>query len=334
MFTQRGKKFIDYEVQGALIVRAALYGIAFVVWVAAIDVGYQYYWDRDASIVGLLNAHWDTHGRLYGFGLLLLPIIIMDITRLSNRFVGPVYRLRVALKEIKSGQLLKRIKLRNRDYWQDVAEDFNAIATKITSNNNHIDHEETQVLDYIDSMMGTSHAAKSTTSSASPKPADSSTFYKGKRRHIATSLKSKDGATNTVRAVDIMTSNPKCVRADLPTLTLMDIFRKNPGQDICVVNPNGGVIGMVNEREFFHHIAVNRQDPQLQHSQVQQIMNRKIATMPSSSTAAEIAELMLEFQIETVPIVDRNRLVGIVATGDVICLTEALGKHEQLATTS
>ncbi len=43
----------------------------------------------------------------------------------SNRIAGPVYRLKKVLREIADGDLTVRIKLRKRDYLQDLAQEIN-----------------------------------------------------------------------------------------------------------------------------------------------------------------------------------------------------------------
>jgi hypothetical protein len=62
--------------------------------------------------------------------LLLLPLFLRDTLKLSNRFAGPMYRLRMALKSMVSEGTLKPIKFRDGDFWQEAAEDFNVVASK------------------------------------------------------------------------------------------------------------------------------------------------------------------------------------------------------------
>ena len=65
-----------------------------------------------------------------GVMLLLLPVFLRDTLKLSNRFAGPMYRLRSALKSIVSDGTLKPIKFRDGDFWQDAAADFNLVLSK------------------------------------------------------------------------------------------------------------------------------------------------------------------------------------------------------------
>jgi len=59
--------------------------------------------------------------------LLLMPIFLRDTLKLSNRFAGPMYRLRTALKSMSSGGVPKPIKFRQGDFWLEAADDFNTV---------------------------------------------------------------------------------------------------------------------------------------------------------------------------------------------------------------
>jgi hypothetical protein len=50
---------------------------------------------------------------------------------LSNRFVGPMYRLRGAIRDVARGKDIQPLKFRNDDFWQDVAGDFNDLLERI-----------------------------------------------------------------------------------------------------------------------------------------------------------------------------------------------------------
>ncbi|WP_145298385.1 hypothetical protein [Crateriforma conspicua] len=64
--------------------------------------------------------------------LVLIPVFIRDTLKLSNRFAGPMYRLRIALKELggEKGEA-RPLKLRDGDYWQEVAGEFNVVRDRI-----------------------------------------------------------------------------------------------------------------------------------------------------------------------------------------------------------
>ncbi|TWU48828.1 hypothetical protein Poly51_47320 [Rubripirellula tenax] len=59
--------------------------------------------------------------------LMLLPVFLRDSLKLSNRFAGPMYRLRTALRALSQDQPIGPIKFRTGDFWMEAADDFNIV---------------------------------------------------------------------------------------------------------------------------------------------------------------------------------------------------------------
>ena len=51
---------------------------------------------------------------------------------------------------------------------------------------------------------------------------------------------------------------------------------------------------------------------------IEQVMVKNVVSMPSTSTIKEVAELLTKRNFHAIPIVDDNRLVGIVTTTDLL----------------
>tara|TARA_R110001583_G_scaffold82065_1_gene218174 strand:+ start:224 stop:643 length:420 start_codon:yes stop_codon:yes gene_type:complete len=51
---------------------------------------------------------------------------------------------------------------------------------------------------------------------------------------------------------------------------------------------------------------------------IKQVMKRNIVTVPSSSSIKEVAEILASKEFHALPVVDNNKLVGIVTTTDLI----------------
>jgi CBS domain-containing protein len=51
---------------------------------------------------------------------------------------------------------------------------------------------------------------------------------------------------------------------------------------------------------------------------IEQVMNRNIVTVTSSNSIKEVAEVLASKEFHALPVVDNNRLVGIVTTTDLI----------------
>jgi len=63
--------------------------------------------------------------------LFLLPVFVMDTVKLSHRFAGPIFSLRRAIREVAAGETPRRLKFRHKDFWKDLADDYNAMLARL-----------------------------------------------------------------------------------------------------------------------------------------------------------------------------------------------------------
>ena len=69
----------------------------------------------------------------------LAPVFILDAVKLSNRFAGPIVRVRRALTQIADGQTPKTIEFRQGDFWKSLAIDLNrAFAKKFAADSTSV----------------------------------------------------------------------------------------------------------------------------------------------------------------------------------------------------
>jgi len=116
---------VDRNVQWAIARQALLhwlgYGLA-----AAMVLALQF---MLAAMLTSWREQWPIFWRLAVAMLLplilILPLYVYSSFQLSNRFVGPVKRLRRALRELARGRPFSPVKFRKGDYWQDMADELN-----------------------------------------------------------------------------------------------------------------------------------------------------------------------------------------------------------------
>jgi len=130
---RRSKFYVDHEVQTALAKRVALHWLVFVV-VCFVLVG----------ILQACIAHPSVSFKemfLFALqrnfiplmvGLAMVPVFVYDTIRVTNRFAGPIARLRETLRDISSGSELRELKLRQGDYWSELAQEFNQAMRRLT----------------------------------------------------------------------------------------------------------------------------------------------------------------------------------------------------------
>jgi nitrogen fixation/metabolism regulation signal transduction histidine kinase len=58
---------------------------------------------------------------------LVLPIVLLDCVRFSNRFVGPLFRLSRAMDRLADGDRVHNIEFRQGDFWFSIAQSFNRL---------------------------------------------------------------------------------------------------------------------------------------------------------------------------------------------------------------
>ena len=119
--------FVDPRVQGALIARIVLYWIVCLISMTLMLLC----WRIITGPTRLFYQHFDDMWFYYGPALivsfLLLPLVIVDVIRFSNRFVGPLLRLRRSMRELARGESVEPLEFRDADFWRDVADEFNAL---------------------------------------------------------------------------------------------------------------------------------------------------------------------------------------------------------------
>jgi hypothetical protein len=138
--------FVDRKVQGALIARVVMYWLACLITIALMLLSWDVFTGPPRKFYLHFGNMWFFYGPAAIASLLLLPLIIVDIIRISNRFVGPLLRLRRSMRALARGEYVEPIEFRNKDFWYDFADEFNAIRARIlhlsAENESKIEDEE------------------------------------------------------------------------------------------------------------------------------------------------------------------------------------------------
>jgi nitrogen fixation/metabolism regulation signal transduction histidine kinase len=128
---KRKQLFVDNKVQGALTLRVVAYWFYCLLTVALMTACWVILSETPQSSREMLQRVWAHAGPALLSSLLLLPIVVVDAIRLSNRFAGPVLRLRRGMKQLADGQSVSPIHFRDGDFWCDFALDFNRVASRV-----------------------------------------------------------------------------------------------------------------------------------------------------------------------------------------------------------
>ena len=127
----RRQLLVNGPIQGALITRVVLY------WLMSMAI--------QAMLILFLSSGTGSGDELYQRGqqfwwqmqlvvvssLFTLPLLVLDVVKLSHRWVGPIYRLRLAMQALAHEDKVPPLTFRAGDYWKELADDFNIAAERI-----------------------------------------------------------------------------------------------------------------------------------------------------------------------------------------------------------
>ena len=111
---------------------------------------------------------------------------------------------------------------------------------------------------------------------------------------------------------DVMTLNPRTVTLDDTIQNAAQIMRDEDTGVVPVVE-NGRPIGMVTDRDIVVRAVADGQPTR----PIREIVTSAVVTATPDMSTREAAELMSEHQIRRLPVVEAERLVGIVSLGDL-----------------
>ena len=130
---RRRKLFVDVKLQGALMAHTAMYWSYCLLSVGVIAVAWIVLAKKPATSAVLFDHLWQNFGPPFIGAFLLLPLVLLDCLRLSNRFAGPMVRVQRAMKQLANGEQPAKIALRDGDYWTEFVADLNRVIDQTTA---------------------------------------------------------------------------------------------------------------------------------------------------------------------------------------------------------
>ena len=112
---------------------------------------------------------------------------------------------------------------------------------------------------------------------------------------------------------DVMTPNPRTVSPDDTIESAARIMRDEDTGAVPVVE-NGRPIGMVTDRDIVVRAVA---DGATTSRPVGDIVTGRLVSVSPDTSTREASELMSEHQIRRLPVIENERLVGIVSLGDL-----------------
>ena len=130
---------------------------------------------------------------------------------------------------------------------------------------------------------------------------------------------------NNVPVSQVMTKNILRLNFTDDLATAEKIFKKNHIRHLPVVD-KGSIVGMISSNDLLRISFADAVGPDGQEIEssvydmfsIEQIMTSKVISIPSSTSLEDTARLFLKHEFHALPVVDNDKLVGIVTTTDVI----------------
>jgi hypothetical protein len=128
MVIKRKTHFVDRSLQGAILVHLVMQYALFLLAAGTI----LYFVELLASAPRDAGKNMvSRYGPTVLAVLVLAPIFLRDLCKLTNRFAGPMVRLRRAMRELAEGREVPPIHFREHDFWKDLAVDFNRVIERV-----------------------------------------------------------------------------------------------------------------------------------------------------------------------------------------------------------
>ena len=131
-----------------------------------------------------------------------------------------------------------------------------------------------------------------------------------------------------MRAKDIMTSPVHVVRQDASVESAAEIMIARSVTALPVVDDGGHLVGMVGESDLLWHRVPSDPtahmrphpdtDPRYRPGMVVEVMSQYTVTTTPDADVADVAELMLEHDVRSIPVLADSHIVGIISRRDIL----------------
>lgn len=135
-----------------------------------------------------------------------------------------------------------------------------------------------------------------------------------------------------MRVRDFMTVPVITIRADKKLIVVDEIMRGNNIKHLPVVDPGNRLIGVLSHRDLMEvsvtslavKIATAERRQHLAAGTVEQVMRREVISIGPDASIQEAAALMRQRNVGCLPVVEADRVIGILTLVDLARLVERL----------
>jgi CBS domain-containing protein len=129
------------------------------------------------------------------------------------------------------------------------------------------------------------------------------------------------GGTMAKSVRDAMTENPRSISASASVVDAARLMREADIGSLPITDDDK-LVGMITDRDITTGVVAEAADPET--TSVGDVSSRDPISVEADQDLEEAVQLMSRHQVRRLPVVENDRLVGIVAQADI-----ALGENEQ-----
>lgn len=117
-----------------------------------------------------------------------------------------------------------------------------------------------------------------------------------------------------MKVKDIMTKSVAYINPSSSVTEAAQLMQKHNVGSVPVCDQSG-VIGIVTDRDIVVRNVAHGTDPHT--TPVKNVMTSQITTVTPEMDINDVSDIMAKSQIRRLPVVENNKLIGIVALGDI-----------------
>ncbi len=103
-----------------------------------------------------------------------------------------------------------------------------------------------------------------------------------------------------------------------PEATVYEALKKMAGKNVgaLLVEKDGKVVGVFSERDYARKIILMGKSSK--ESKVGELLSERIFYVKPTTTTTECMQIMTDHRVRHLPVMENNKLVGIVSIGDIV----------------